>query len=1151
MPKLVKSYSNYTLRKKRQLTSKGSLYERDWMTVSELDGFAPGTLPVYASGNFKMVVNGDRRGKKRYSFSNWVLNDKGSEEWTLGLINEQELKITSDLVKPNYSSILDFAYYGSAVELIRGTVNDIIKWYPGELYTTNRKLRYYDSQRGEFVEVSGVVENPFQIDVSSSYVNKDRVENPLRYMYLSWDKYELVHDDGTKQEILAWFPGRTYPSDCYENGDFVFKDARFVTDDCSGNTGTEMCEERERPDGTTEPGATRPVGYLINNEMLAIPMGIDSAHYCPKYQIIHKDVCEYNNPNKNILGELINEDELVIPMGNDSELYNRRLLVVNKGTCDYDGEKNELIPFVELDPKPPVNLDDCASIVIHGIYVNGKVYMISETPGWHIKLKDEYIDDAFNSFDEFEKVLLDRETKPKYKAVLYTPKETNEGVVIHEIAYVWPTLSGGWNLDFESVTYETYLNGLLFIANYYDEIRCDNIWRSYTHESIKNFDWTTPRDTYVPEIDGDLIDTERMSAMMRVAGRQFDELKRYIENIKFTVNVSYDSKNNMPDAAMAKFLEMMGWEVKNVSPINDNSLVQVDEYAGRSVKTRPEDANKEFLKRMILNSRNILSKKGTRAGIEAMYSMFGLNDIKYQETYQGTPIGFEIIEYDGFVNSYIVNDGDGVHESDYEKIVNMNSEKTGYNKQFEETASVFCGLFAENKFLLDDVEYLVPWYDMDEVYDGNPYFQMYGGWGRRRYMKTQVQFAPNVAEIESDSAFTIYDETVKNVKVVENFDELNKTPIGFLNEGDIYYVLNVAGAYPNGDCDEIDDSHYVFFTGDTSNWSGTKVDYSEEYSWCVVNNAEFSGDTVSTWYAKKILYMESIHDNSMGNNPHFGKIPYDSGKAYFEYYKKLFKGAYDNDLFAEYRDKIKTQNARIHYDNKFRTMKLSDLVDKSTDEEYGLENIGFDVQENLTPDNSKVWYFLLYDNGLYSSTPSLYTGSMLGKRLMGSDASFKDNEIGPQDFPLKSEKVENAWNRPICLNCTERRMRYKKEETLDIPQTVQDYQPEGPDEVWSYSVINTKNVKIIYHLPWELEDYVTNIVEFYVKQLIPSTVITEFVWNPDGEFGERPKSKVPYASVSLSPSYQRIRSYEGTADIDINSVNVDDIEIEHESTHLI
>jgi hypothetical protein len=60
MAELRKSHSNYILRRKRQTTSKGSLYERDWMTVSELDGFAPGTLPVYASGNFKMTINNER-----------------------------------------------------------------------------------------------------------------------------------------------------------------------------------------------------------------------------------------------------------------------------------------------------------------------------------------------------------------------------------------------------------------------------------------------------------------------------------------------------------------------------------------------------------------------------------------------------------------------------------------------------------------------------------------------------------------------------------------------------------------------------------------------------------------------------------------------------------------------------------------------------------------------------------------------------------------------------------------------------------------------------------------------------------------------------------------------------------------------------------
>ena len=37
------------------------------------------------------------------------------------------------ILKPDYKSLNDFAYFGSAVELIQATVNDIIKRFPGGL----------------------------------------------------------------------------------------------------------------------------------------------------------------------------------------------------------------------------------------------------------------------------------------------------------------------------------------------------------------------------------------------------------------------------------------------------------------------------------------------------------------------------------------------------------------------------------------------------------------------------------------------------------------------------------------------------------------------------------------------------------------------------------------------------------------------------------------------------------------------------------------------------------------------------------------------------------------------------------------------------------------------------------------------------------
>lgn len=1201
MASLRKSHSNYILRRKRQLTSKGAIYERDWMTVSELDGFAPGTLPVYASGNFKMTINADREGKKKYSFSNWALTDEGTENWTLNDIKDEELKIKSELVHPNYSSILDFAYYGSAVELIRGTANDIIMRYPAELYTTNRSLTYATLD-GEFEELKNLVENPFMIDVFRSYVKPESVDNQYRYMALSWDKYEAIDDSGNTYQILEWRPGTPNRYAC-KNGDHVFDGAKIIIDnDCKDvDTGRTQpltgsveagCEVLHIPIGNKSdkyyPAMQtiykdvfvynkRPEnleGTIYSENEVDIPMGNDSQNYYPELQRLIKDVYEYNNPDNYLTGTMEDCDNATIPIGNKSTGYSPKMLTVSSDRTVYGDGNNAgetaLVPITELTPIVPgvaleervIDYDTCDAITLDGILVNGQVYLVSDKPGYHIRLKEVYIDEIFDAFDDFEKVLLNRDTKPKYKAKFYTPRETPNGVITHEVAYVWPTLSGGWNLDFLSQSYESYLNGLLYIANYYDECRSDNIWRSYTHESIKNFDWTTPRDTYVPEMDGHLIDTERMEGILRVCGRQFDDLKRYIENIKFTINVSYDSKNNMPDKNMAKFLEMNGWEVKNVSPINDNSLLHIEEYPGKSVKVRPEDSNLEFLKRMILNSRNILSKKGTRAGIEAMYSMFGIFDLRYGETmeYSGNTetVGYTIEEYDVFVNNYITDYAGDDEKSDYDKIIELNSKKDSYQKEFDKEGDELCGLMVGR--IVDDsgVQYIVPWYDMDLFYDGYPYYQMLGGWSHRERKDVLVNFGNEFVvntQLLSDSGcspdFSIFDETVKNIKVVDDFATLNSTPIGFLKEGDIYYVLNIKGAYDFYECPETDvDSHYVFFTGSTS--YERKVPYSEDYNWCMVPNSAFDEEELQ-WYAKKILYMESIHDVSIGNNPHNGNGIYDLGRSYFDYYRQIFKGSLDNKEYDDYHDKLQAANAKRHYDNRFRTNKLPDLPDITVD--YHIEDIGFDFSgctddyynDFLVNDNSKVWYFLSYDSGIYN-------GGILSKKPVGDNYfiltrngtrdTTEYTQVTKENFPIKYEAKINQ-NAPI--RDTEAAV-VTAEESLGIPQPIKSLTDNvGPDELWSYSAINTKNIRITYYLPWEMEDYVTNVVEFYVKQLIPSTVIVDFKWVYTAD-GERPGPIYNYSAINLTPEYQSIRSYATTAEIGIKSAGVTGIQIDEETT---
>jgi hypothetical protein len=388
-----------------------------------------------------------------------------------------------------------------------------------------------------------------------------------------------------------------------------------------------------------------------------------------------------------------------------------------------------------------------------------------------------------------------------------------------------------------------------------------------------------------------------------------------------------------------------------------------------------------------------------------------------------------------------------------------------------------------------------------------------------------------VAEITSGTNFSIYDETVKNVRVAESFEELNETPVGYLEIGDVYYVLNLAAAYNIHGCSEANDSHYVFLTGNTS--FPRTVPYNDTLSWCLVSSDDFTKNPMP-WYARKILYMESIHDNAFGNNPHNGNVEYDDGEEYFEYYKKIFKGAFDDDLFRTYREGVATENGRRHYENRFRTQKLPDVPDLTST----VSGVGFSLTS--ATDNSKIWYFLNDDIDIYQAS-----GRRLGKRLFGSSGGF--TKIKPSDFPLQSEAITNTWNKPITSKTPTAVSVWRPSETLAIQSGVKAIHTNGPDETWSYSVVNTKTLKITYHLPWEMEDYVTDVIEPFVKQVIPSTAILEFDWVYSG--GQtRPAAKPRYASINLNPSWQSIRAGDTTAEIGIETINVTGVGIDSEST---
>ena len=122
----------------------------------------------------------------------------------------------------------------------------------------------------------------------------------------------------------------------------------------------------------------------------------------------------------------------------------------------------------------------------------GKKYLVTTSDnggGVIIKPKQSFIDEFWSTMDDFERVLLNRDTTPVYKAIFETPYFDETGYYYENKSYVWPTIDG-FTPDVTTGAFQGYLESLISLATFHDEFDSDNIWRMMTHESIKNLDWT-------------------------------------------------------------------------------------------------------------------------------------------------------------------------------------------------------------------------------------------------------------------------------------------------------------------------------------------------------------------------------------------------------------------------------------------------------------------------------------------------------------------------------------------------------------------------------------------------------------------------------------------------------------------------------------
>ena len=763
----IKSHSNYVLKSKHQNVNDGTIYERDITTIGGVNQFSKGMTPIYRSNNFIISVRNDTGSTNVYNNSKWEKSTSASTIWTLENVsgmtsNNDDSNDVKIVLKQDYYDFCDFAYYGSLSELFRASVTDILDRFPGELYCTSNNIYYttYETINQETIEDSVILggenlynlDNPFGIDIYSLSKHGEDA-NPLKFFAdEGYKNYQIIYLNEKPRDIKS-------------------------------------CEVKEPSDNTCK-------GNRICRVVLT------------------------DDHNKSI--------DISVYIGDDDKIFYM---------CDKSLE------------------------------------------GMHIRPKEEFISEFYNKCDNFQKLIMNRKSTPLYKAVFSVLKENEYGFYRDFETFVFPTTFGGYNIIANDYGFSDYTKRLADIGEFYDNRVSDNIYRSMTHEAIKNFDWTYTKEYTQGDEEEYVFGGQKIQKALRVIGREFDEIKSYIDNIKNIRKLSYDERSNMPDYFLKYSLDSDGWDIKLPYPYEGNvdddenecaftissqdkivkpyssSLIgehdmnkdgffmykgDIDDeannldipniYSGTDYhfasakssgstwyrcttrnRIKPytsdkeysyHDMSNEFLRRLRLNSKYIWRHKGTVEGIEMILGMFGLKSKRFCDlSNKGFDADYEISEY-SWSTERIEDKWDCLHNMHYFDWVNSTKnivyDYRGTSEYTNASASSDYVSYQGLPVGYKDVgkrRFLYPNFNKDEKYDGDPYFQMKGGWQNKVYengnKKYYFQFNEDFTKIIKSDTKPIYKETVKSIKSVNTLSDLLSISIGDTFDGDICFVSSI------------------------------------------------------------------------------------------------------------------------------------------------------------------------------------------------------------------------------------------------------------------------------------------------------------------------------------------------------------------------
>lgn len=869
----IKTHSNYVLKTEHQKVNGGTVYERDFTTIGGMNQFAAGQTPIYESGNFIITVNNDKSTSRIVNTEKWEKNGDG-EVWTLDNTptGSNEVDDTDDdskiVLKYDYYDLRDFAYYGSCLELIRSSLTNIILDFPGEMYpryTTNllsggtkegvtacytdvstgsdkqveigKHIRrdsngnvvyvvsYLDNADGETVhtvesasnrtfsgmtaenviidyeidfdsdDASGslyVLDNPFGIDIYTSLVAERNIDKPLKYFCNgNYKNYELVKGDYESTYALAEWTVESEPN---AKGFY-----------CPGD---------------------RMAVVLLNFTQYFIAVQVYMGNGGLPYYMIDGDtfslLCDNDlhiRPLKSFFADFYNSKSgfsKVLLNPNTTPKYTALFHVINENDYGYYAQaKTFEFPKTYGGYNITVSTDSydgyCQELATIGAYYD-----------------EHFCDNLYRSMTHESIKTLDwgddKSDENKVGGTKMQKALRLFGRGFDEIKSYIDSIANVNNVTYDQVSNipDYLLTDALELKGW--ETR--NVYPMDLSESIATSGGSVALSSFTSNTTCQDENSELANAFS--GGSLTREFYDIVDLKSAPYDISRDERNSYCKYCEdGKIVRDYSGTTCSGDKIQNYSSDQT--YSFRAM-------NKEFIRRLIINSNEILRHKGTIHGVEMILSMFGMHNRAWykrqtpemRKRYGDRPYDYEITEYTSFAQP--IEESWLSVRDEYRVQWYNTTKKITYDNADGETIpyqGLLCAYEDEDGWYLKNPTFgsekytdnvseayidesgnpvkkrkLYPFFDKNEYLDGNPYYQMNGGWRSMRVNKkdmSPVNFLfdkdNNIVSSVPDGSNSLYRETFVSIKAVNTIEELLDLSSFTLSDNETYFVKDTSGAF--------------------------------------------------------------------------------------------------------------------------------------------------------------------------------------------------------------------------------------------------------------------------------------------------------------------------------------------------------------------